>query len=104
MDRVSVPIACQLDRTDARRQFGEWQRLMERPTVTVRRASATELELGLAEGPEGLADVVDLARREKACCPFFDFTLRIGADTVTLVLSVPDEAIAVLDGFDPTQG
>ncbi len=44
-----------------------------------------------------LGEVVDLARREKACCPFFDFSLEIGADALTLRVVAPADATAVLD-------
>ena len=38
-----------------------------------------------------------LAQREKACCPFFTFTIEISADHLALVVEVPDDAIDVLD-------
>jgi hypothetical protein len=40
-----------------------------------------------------------LAQREKACCPFFEFSLDIGAESLCLRLRVPDDAAPVLDGL-----
>ena len=39
----------------------------------------------------------DLARREKACCPFFEFRLVLFPDAVWLVIEAPDEAAMALD-------
>jgi hypothetical protein len=47
----------------------------------------------------GLSELVQLAQREKACCPFFDFSLIIDAASTTLVAVVPDDASPVLDEF-----
>ena len=47
--------------------------------------------------------MVGLAQREKACCPFFDFSLDIAADSVTLVVSVPDDGAPLLDQLCRTE-
>ena len=46
-----------------------------------------------------LEAVVRLAQREKACCPFFDFSILVDAGTVALRVSVPAGAAAILDDF-----
>ena len=46
-----------------------------------------------------LADAADLARREKACCDFFEFSIAIEADALWLSVRVPAEASLVLDDF-----
>jgi hypothetical protein len=43
-----------------------------------------------------VSDAVDLAQREKACCPFFEFAIHVDATTCWLVVRVPPEASAVL--------
>ena len=50
----------------------------------------------LANGPTAAGHLVDLARREKACCEFFTFTVEIEAEGATMVVQVPDHATAVL--------
>jgi hypothetical protein len=96
---VRIPVACNLDGRAAVAQFDEWRALLAGPTVTWQRVSPTELALGLADDPAQWEPVVRLAQREKACCPFFDFTLGIGADALTLTITVPEEAAALLDLF-----
>jgi len=94
---VRIPIVCNLDDQGALAQLEEWRALLAGPTVTRQRVSPTEIALGLADGPAQLETVVRLAQREKACCPFFDFTLHIGADALVLTISVPEEAAPLLD-------
>jgi hypothetical protein len=48
-----------------------------------------------------IASIAALAQREKACCPFFTFTIEISADDLTLVVEVPDDAIEVLNALPP---
>ena len=100
---MRIPVDCHLDDQAATTQLEEWRALLAGPAVTRQRLSPTELALGLAEGPAQLETVVRLAQREKACCPFFDFTLRIGAESLILTISVPEEAAALLDQFAATQ-
>ena len=100
---MQIPVACNLDDQAALAQHEEWRALLSGPTVTRERVSPTELDLGLSEDPAQLERVVRLARREKVCCPFFDFTVRIGADALTLTISVPKEAAALLDQLAASQ-
>jgi MerR family transcriptional regulator, copper efflux regulator len=97
VDRPTVdpPIACQLDVAAARAQVGEWQELLADDAVTTERGSPNELSVHF--GASRLATVVDLAQREKACCPFFEFSIGIEADALVLFVAVPTEAAAVLD-------
>jgi hypothetical protein len=46
-----------------------------------------------------LADAADLARREKACCAFFEFSIAIEADGLWLSVRVPADASPILDDF-----
>jgi len=46
--------------------------------------------------------VRDLVRREKECCPFFDFELVERGDELTVLARAPDEARGMLEGlFSP---
>ncbi len=96
---VEIPIACSLTETEARNQVEEWQDLLAAAVVEWDRISPTDLALRLVDGPGQLGSVVCLAQREKACCPFFDFAIRIDADSLWLTISVPAEAAPILDQF-----
>jgi hypothetical protein len=95
---AEIPVACALPDDAARSQLDEWRRLTDSPSVTVERASPTELAIHLGAGAD-IPVVIDLAQREKACCPFFEFSLDIGAESSCLRLRVPDDAAPVLDGL-----
>jgi hypothetical protein len=96
-----VPIACSLPGAEARAQLTEWSALLADSAVSAEREADTVLTFRLRNDLRGLEDLIALARREKACCPFFDFDLAIGADDVLLRISVPIDARDVLDGFHP---
>jgi hypothetical protein len=94
-----VPIACRLSAVDARDQLDEWRALLATQAIETRRVSPTELQFRLRDDLAGLGAIVSLARREKACCPFFDFVVRIEPDAVSLAISVPEDGVPVLDTF-----
>jgi hypothetical protein len=94
-----VAIACSLSAFDARDQLEEWRALLGTEAVEIRRVTPTELIVRLQDDPARLSEIITLARREKACCPFFDFSLRIEPDAVSLAISVPDDGVPVLDAF-----
>jgi hypothetical protein len=99
---VSEPLVCSLTEQAARGQLDEWRRLASDPAVEVTRASPTRLAFHVNDGLDRVEAVVGLAQREKACCPFFDFSLDIATDSVTLVVSVPDEGAPLLDELSRT--
>jgi hypothetical protein len=96
---MDVPIACSLPAAAARSQLGEWRDLLSVAITETSRVSATEVSLRLRDDLTQLPAIVRLAQREKACCPFFGFGIRIDADTIALHVSVPAEASSILDGF-----
>ena len=51
-----------------------------------------------------LEALIQLAQREKACCPFFGFTILIGADSLSLHVSVPEDASWLLGEFARSVG
>jgi hypothetical protein len=97
--RVDIPIACSLTPAGARSQLDEWRALLAAAVTGTERPGPAVLSLRLRDDPGQLAAVVALAQREKACCPFFGFALEIGADSVALQVSVPPDAVSILDGF-----
>lgn len=98
LEAVKIPIACTLQPGDARAQLGEWQDMLGRITDRSERASANRLELTLVDGAD-VGALIDLARREAACCGFFSFTIEIHRDRLVLVVEVPDDAVETLDGL-----
>ncbi|HWE56279.1 MAG TPA: hypothetical protein VG435_12250 [Acidimicrobiales bacterium] len=102
MSGVRVPIACSLDAEIAHLQLNEWHILVRRTSATVSRVSARELTMTLPDDPEMVSGVLALAQREKRCCPFFDLTVRIDADALTLHVVVPEDAGSLLDYLLPT--
>jgi hypothetical protein len=97
---ASVPIvACSLPVSDAHHQLGEWRALLATASVETTRVSPTELHFRLRDDLGGLRQIVTLAQREKACCPFLDFALMIEPGAVRLTISVPEGGVPVLDAF-----
>ncbi len=96
---MKVPIACRLTEVAARSQVDEWRELIATTVAGAERVSPTEVRLRLSAPVDGLDGLVQLAQREKACCPFFDFALLIEADSLTLRIMVPTDAAPILDDF-----
>jgi hypothetical protein len=96
---VRVPIACTLGADDAETRLTEWRTILGRIVVGSERVGPTELALSLRADGRELAALVDLVRREVACCSFFEFALHIAAGATTLRVTVPPDAAGVLDGF-----
>lgn len=96
---VEFPIVCTLGEKQAHAQLGEWQEMVSRAVERTSRVAPTRLDLALRSDLVDLTSLVRLVQREKACCAFFEFTLAINANAVTLVVEVPDEANGVLDEF-----
>lgn len=96
------PVACDLSGTpgafaermaEYRSLFGQYLAGRSRTAAGIRFRFRADL---------GVEDWVrDLARREKACCGFFDFTVAAGDREVRWDVSVADDEAArqVLDGF-----
>ena len=97
MPAVEVPIACSLAPEAAHSQLAEWRRLLAQFPSS--RLSPTQLAVHLVGSPPDLVRVIALAQREKACCPFFGFSLQVEADAVVLSVSVPGDATSILDDF-----
>jgi hypothetical protein len=97
---MQVPIACTLGRGDATERVDAWREALATSITSVARPTPGRVELHLVHDPGRIGVLVDLASREKACCEFFDFSIQIDALGATLVVAVPDEALAVLDEFE----
>jgi hypothetical protein len=96
---MEIPIACSLDAIDGRAQLGEWKEVFERVMLRVDRITPNRLEVTLRQELAELKELVQLAQREKACCPFFGFALIIGSTSTALVVEVPEGSSKILDDF-----
>ena len=93
---MEPPTACSLDPGAARSQLGEWRQVLGRAAVRAERVSPNRLEVTLSAGSE-IGSVIDMARRETACCRFFRFTVEISVERLALTVEVPDDAAEALD-------
>jgi hypothetical protein len=101
---MQVPIACTLNAEAAADRLEEWRAALRTSVKAAMRTAPGRVELRLADGPRAAGRLVDLARREKACCDFFTFAVEIDAQGATMVVEVPDDAVALLDGFAALYG
>ena len=93
---TQIPIACTLSAADKTTRGDEWRQFLLTHVVEIVR-SDTSARMRLIGGDDVILSTVDLARREKECCAFFDFRLELLPDEVWLEVGVPDEAVAILD-------
>jgi len=90
-----VPIACSLTPDDAGDRVEEWRRFLSERIVEIKRTD-NSARFRLEESGDALLIASDLARREKACCPFFDFRLLLTPDAVWFEVDAPQEAAEVV--------
>jgi hypothetical protein len=95
---ADAPIACNLDAGSFAERIGEWQALVA-TSVDAVVSEPSAVHLALEPSEQALVAAVDLAQREKQCCPFFDVTVDIGAEQRTLSLRVPEGAEEALSAF-----
>ena len=95
---ADTPTACNLDAGALAGRVEEWRALVANSVVTVE-AEPTALRLVLAPSQSALVTAVDLAQREKQCCPFFDVALDIGERQRTLSFRVPEGAEEAMATF-----
>jgi hypothetical protein len=91
-----TPIACTLQTGAAVARTTEWRGFLSDFVVEVER-SGTSARLRLKDTDAAVLVATDLARREKACCAFFDFTLVPLPESVWLEVTAPAEAAAIID-------
>jgi hypothetical protein len=96
---MRIPLVCTLTAASASERVEEWRRFVARFTSAVERVSEGQLRLRLVGTNQAILDAVDLARREKAWCEFFDFAIEIETDGCWLSVRVPPETSGVLSEF-----
>ncbi|MGH8979849.1 MAG: hypothetical protein ACRDWE_02350, partial [Acidimicrobiales bacterium] len=91
-----VPIACTLSASDGTNRIEEWRQFVARDVVGAERID-NSVRFALRDSDEAVLHCVDLSRREKACCRFFDFRLELLSDGVWLEVGAPEDAGGILD-------
>jgi anti-sigma-K factor RskA len=94
----ATPIACSLDAGSLADRVEEWRALVATLVVAVE-AEPAAVHLVLESSETALVAAVELAQREKQCCPFFDVVIDIGVERRTLSLRVPDGAEEAMATF-----
>jgi hypothetical protein len=74
----------------------EWRRFVARDVDEIAREPGSA-RLRLHDRASAVLVATDLARREKECCPFFDFRLLLLPDAVWLEVDAPGGAGPILD-------
>jgi hypothetical protein len=97
---MRAPIACTLTQGQALTQLAAWRELLLEMATRVDRMSPTELVFRLHDDVSRHPALIDLARREKACCQFFGLSIGIDVAFVTIRISAPADAIPMLDDFE----
>lgn len=95
---TKIPVACTLSAGGAVDRVGEWRAFLQASVEAVER-QPTVARLLLRPGDDVVLGALDLARREKACCGFFDFRVVPLPESTWLEVEVPADAAAVLDDF-----
>lgn len=93
-----VPIACSLTSDGVIDRIEEWRELIGRHTTEAVRTT-TGVRIRLHDDDQAVLRAVDLARREKACCAFFDFRLELLTESVWLEVQAPEDAASILDAL-----
>lgn len=95
---MSEPIACTLGSEDRRSRREEWRSFLTDEVDDAVRDSPSRYRVRLERSSNDVATrAIDLAMREKTCCAFFDFSLRIDTSELWLEIAVPEGAASVLD-------
>jgi hypothetical protein len=95
---TETPIACTLTASEKTARGDEW-RLFLATTVAESIRTETSVRMRLIDGDDVILHTVDLARREKDCCAFFEFRLELLTEAIWLEVGVPAEAASLLDIF-----
>jgi hypothetical protein len=96
---MRIPIACTLTSESAAARLEEWRYFFAHSTGAVEKAGDLQRRVQLDGSLRTLEAAVDLARREKACCDFFEFAIEVEADASWLSIRVPPDAADTLEDF-----
>lgn len=96
VEPTPLPIACTLTGASLEERAQWLQRLGQAALIEgARRDDRLELRFR----PEAAADVRDLVRAERECCPFLSFEVEPSGEEVRLAVTGPAEAAPILDAL-----
>jgi hypothetical protein len=90
------PIACTLGGADLEDRAAWIAALNGR---ALRARSLADLRLELSYGPDALADLREMVRREQECCAFLTFDLRVEGEVIRLIIEAPEAARGIADAL-----
>jgi hypothetical protein len=96
---VLIPVACTLSPLAASERLEEWRAFFARWHAVGGRTEAHTLRVRLDASRRAREEAADLARREKACCAFFEFSIEDGAESHWVIVQALPDASAILDEF-----
>lgn len=97
-----VPIVCTLTDSESRERRDKLRDLLTKAATNVARDS-NSVTVVFADGHS--AEVLNFVELERACCPFFTFTLRFpSGKPMELTVSAPEGGAMMLDGLFPEKG
>jgi hypothetical protein len=96
---MQIPVACTLGAEDAASRVEEWRQFLTNSILSADPVGPELLRLRLEPSADTLVAAVDLAKREKSCCRFFEFSIDVREDACWLVVGVPQDAASVLADF-----
>jgi hypothetical protein len=96
---MRIPIACTLTSESAAARVEEWRRFFVESIDVAERIDDVHLRVRLNGSTQSLEAAVDLARREKVCCEFFEFSIEVEADASWLSVKVAPDASNILADF-----
>ena len=97
--RQRAPIACSLEQADLADRQNAWRELADSAGVDVQ-TTADGLRLRFRRAPGIAREVRRLARLERQCCAFADWTVRADADDLTLNITARSaEGIAAVQAM-----
>jgi hypothetical protein len=97
-EAVPVPIACTLSLDAIPDRCAEWQDFASTAVLEIE-SDPRSVRLYLGPAATTMAAAESLARREKECCAFFEFTFTADNGQPVLTVSVPDGAEPALHSF-----
>lgn len=89
-----APVACTLDGAELGERTEQWRALVAR--ASGREETGDGLRLIFPGTPELAGELASLAAAEQGCCAFFDFTLDLAPDRLTLTVRAPEAAGTLL--------
>lgn len=91
------PVACSLSGREQVERAAEARELMG--ALVARERTEQGLQLRFRGTSDVRSSVRALARREKECCPFFEFELAESGEDLVMTVSAPAEARSLLDAL-----